>query len=96
MLKKTVIHEIAHAIDIEIRGYSNHDDHWKNVAKQIGHTGERTSKVSNEITEKTYKWLAVCPEHGILGGFIRKPTRGKICRMCHNKVNIIKSEDYVR
>lgn len=53
----TILHEIAHAIDYEIRGTSNHDDEWKQVARAIGCNGERVS--SNKITHK-YKWVANC------------------------------------
>lgn len=87
-VKTTIIHEIAHAIDIEIRGYSNHDEHWKMVAIEIGHSGNRVSVLSEETISKTYKWVAVCPTHGVLGGWARKPSKGKICTRCGNKVKI--------
>jgi predicted SprT family Zn-dependent metalloprotease len=53
----TILHEIAHAIDYDIRGKSNHDGHWVRVAKAIGCSGERcgTYKV-----ESKHKWLGSC------------------------------------
>ena len=39
-LSKTVPHEIAHYIDILIRGRSAHDKQWKRICRAIGGTGE--------------------------------------------------------
>lgn len=41
----TILHEIAHAIDFEIRGRSAHDYHWRRIAKTIGCDGQRCSVV---------------------------------------------------
>ena len=38
-----MLHEIAHAIDCEIRGCSDHSDIWVNIAHQIGCSGEITT-----------------------------------------------------
>mgnify|MGYP001164800833 CR=1 FL=1 len=35
-LVDTVKHELAHIVDALIRGKSNHDDHWKEVAETLG------------------------------------------------------------
>ena len=42
-IKNTILHEIAHALDYEQRGYSNHDRVWKRTARSIGCSGERCS-----------------------------------------------------
>ena len=39
-LRNTILHEIAHALDIEKRGYTNHDKTWKKIAKSIGCDGK--------------------------------------------------------
>jgi predicted SprT family Zn-dependent metalloprotease len=88
----TMLHEIAHAIDYETRGTSAHDDIWREIAIRIGCTGDRLTKVSKDIMNETYKWLAICPEHGILGGYLRKPKGNKICAKCRTRIGIIKNE----
>jgi len=35
-----MLHEIAHAIDIELRGHTDHSDLWVDVAHKIGCSGE--------------------------------------------------------
>jgi len=35
-VKDTILHEIAHALDVKKRGYSNHDWRWKLIAQSIG------------------------------------------------------------
>jgi predicted SprT family Zn-dependent metalloprotease len=32
----TIRHEIAHAIDFEIRRWSDHSEIWKNIGRQVG------------------------------------------------------------
>lgn len=50
----TILHEIAHGIDAAIRGRSNHDWHWKMVARHIGCTAQRCGdfKIKNEAPSK--------------------------------------------
>ena len=59
----TVLHEIAHAIDCDIRGRSNHDWRWRNIALAIGCNGERTGtlKVTNT---KASKYTIKCTNCG--------------------------------
>lgn len=89
-VKNTILHEIAHSLDYEIRGDSDHSYIWKNIAKQIGCSGERCTDLSSESSYKKpeYKYLAVCPIHGVLGGWNRKPKSNKICKKCHSVVKI--------
>ena len=44
----TILHEIAHAIDFEIRGTSKHDWQWRSIALAIGCNGERCSHVEHK------------------------------------------------
>lgn len=37
----TILHEIAHALDVEQRGCSPHDQHWQDIAIKIGCDGKR-------------------------------------------------------
>lgn len=59
----TIRHEIAHAIDCEIRGHSNHDKHWKAVAFDLGAKPQRLSDESM-YKDKTYKYTLTCPHCG--------------------------------
>jgi predicted SprT family Zn-dependent metalloprotease len=66
-LTNTILHEIAHAIDIEKRGYTNHDKNWKKIAKSIVCTAEVSKDPESEsnITRKELcVWIAKCPNCG--------------------------------
>lgn len=96
-VEQTIRHEIGHAIDNEIRGKSNHDYNWKNIARQCGYNGETTQKLSTEAQVISNKWVAICPQHGIIGGWSRKPkmalNRTHSCKRCHQKVEILLAND---
>lgn len=92
-VRQTILHEIAHAIDVEIRGKSGHDIFWKNISRSIGYKGERTTKITNSTKVATYKWVGICEEHGFLGGWTRKPNNNKICRKCKKSILIVPVTD---
>ena len=54
----TILHEIAHGIDFDIRGYSDHSNAWVRVAKAVGCDGERC--YSADIDAKASKYTIVC------------------------------------
>ena len=90
----TILHEIAHAIDFEIRGTTNHDYIWKHVAHQIGYKGGTTTKIDKSITVQIKKWVAICPTHGIIGGFTRKVSVDtKRCRRCNQPITLLPNTD---
>lgn len=74
---ETLTHEIAHAIDIEYRNNSNHDNIWKKIHKSIGGDGERCYSLTKEIKEiqKTnYKYVGICKKCGKqVKGWLKKP-----------------------
>ena len=92
-VEQTIIHELAHAIDFEIRGTSNHDYNWSSIAAQMGYNGNRTTKVRSQVTLQTKKYIAICETHGILGGFTRKVSNNKICNKCKQRVLILPRYD---
>lgn len=49
MIVDTMLHEIAHAMDYCIRGKSNHDGHWRKIAKELGANPRATSKVPLQV-----------------------------------------------
>lgn len=97
-VENTLIHEIAHAIDREIRGTSNHDWHWKLVAREVGHSGERLSKINSEVRQNAYKWLAICPTHDVIGGWVRKPNdiNNFFCKKCKSHIEVVENKQLVK
>ena len=82
----TIRHEMAHAIDVEMRGTSDHSHIWKAIARQVLCNAERCYKGS-EIADKKSKYTMVCdtcngetPRH--------KRTRSvQACGKCCNEHN---------
>jgi predicted SprT family Zn-dependent metalloprotease len=85
----TILHEIAHALDVEIRGYSSHDYKWEKIALSIGCDGKRYVDVS-EVTLPKSKYSLVCPNDDCKRETPRwkKPKNRVACGHCcstHNK-----------
>ena len=81
--KNTMLHEIAHAIDVEIRNKSGHDAHWRNIALAIGCDGERCFDA--EVDPRSGKYTISCPNgHEQVGHkSSRRILNGKIsCGKC--------------
>ena len=91
----TILHEIAHAIDYNERGYSAHDSTWRKIAKNIGCTGERCSSSSGVDKSKFMKWVVKCPSCDYKIYRARKTKRVSACNKCcktHN--NGVYSDEY--
>jgi predicted SprT family Zn-dependent metalloprotease len=83
----TILHEIAHAMDVEERGYSNHDTNWTRIAKSIGCNGERCYK-SSDVIEPKAKYTVKCNNCNKTHQKHRKPKRNSsACGSCCNKHN---------
>lgn len=80
--KDTVLHEIAHALDLEERGYSNHDRHWKRKAIMVGARPKRcgTVKDKSHIMAQA-KYILVCP-NGHENYAHRRPKVRRSCGKC--------------
>lgn len=88
-VKNTILHECAHAIDYTTRGTSDHSSIWKSIAQKIGCNGERCFHLDEETKLTVYKYIAVCPVHGVIGGWSRKPKAGaRSCKTCHSIIEI--------
>jgi len=83
----TILHEIAHAIDYNERGYSAHDSTWRKIAKNIGCTGERCSSSSGVDKSKFMKWVVKCPSCDYTHYRARKTRRVSACNKCCKKHN---------
>jgi len=84
LLKDVILHEIAHALDFERRGTSDHSRKWKKVAREVGANPSRTSEIPREIVAKAADWKRECPKCGWESYYHSKPTAGgKLCPECH-------------
>lgn len=86
-IKNTIVHEIAHAIDNEIRGKSNHDDHWRSIALALGDDGHRCYD-STKVAMPVGKYLYVCPEESCKREVrYHKRKSNTACGVCCKKYN---------
>ena len=90
----TILHEIAHALDVDIRGMSNHDSEWKKIAKSIGCKGERC--YDDTIKVAPAKYTADCSTCGTVHKRHRKTNSETSCGKCCEEYNNGKfSEEYI-
>lgn len=86
----TITHEIAHAIDFEQRGTSDHSFIWAKIHKDLGGDGERCFTESKENKYKIYNYIAECENCGSIGGWIRKPKAVKRrCKKCKGDIQVV-------
>tara|TARA_R110002096_G_scaffold428402_1_gene640035 strand:- start:163 stop:663 length:501 start_codon:yes stop_codon:yes gene_type:complete len=91
----TILHEIAHALDFQIRGFSNHDYIWRKIAKGIGCNGERCYD-RNTVNLPEAKYTLKCNGCEKTTTRHRKPKRGMACGSCCRKHNNGRySSDYI-
>ena len=80
-VEDTIRHEIAHAIDAEGRGRSNHDRTWKTVARACGATPARC--YSGDLPDDpAAPYLGTCPSCGATHDRYRQPVSALRCRSC--------------
>ena len=80
-VEDTIRHEIAHAVDAERRGRSNHDRTWKAVARACGATPERC--FSGDLPDDpAAPYAAVCPSCDASRDLYRQPVRAHLCPTC--------------
>ena len=61
--RQVMLHEIAHAIDVEIRGLSAHDDVWSKICRQIGNDGAHQVSVKFR-DDVQLPFIVYCPTCG--------------------------------
>lgn len=79
-----ILHEVAHAIDVELRGYSNHDKTWRSICRSIGGDGKRQADFYVDLETK---WTLQCTSCLKKWSKTRKPKREKSCHVCCNHYN---------
>lgn len=83
----TLRHEVAHAIDFEIRGTSDHGRVWKLIARQVLCTAERCFRSDRiEVTETT-KYTLICDSCGTKSARHKVTKRKGACVKCCNLHN---------
>ena len=95
--ENTLRHELAHALDFEIRGTSNHDRVWKFIARQVLSSDERCYTNEQISVTATTKYTLICDtckkevkKHKV------NNTRPRACASCCKEHNFGRfSEKYV-
>lgn len=88
-------HELAHAIDFEIRGTSDHGQVWKMIARQVLCTAERCYKSEQISVTATTKYTLICDTCGKQTPSHKVKKRKTACGKCCNELNFGKySEKY--
>ena len=83
----TMLHEIAHAIDVMIQGVSSHDWRWQSIARSIGCDAERTTKVEYDdlLENPISKYTMVCPNGHTTPSHKVKRSESS-CRRCNEAI----------
>jgi predicted SprT family Zn-dependent metalloprotease len=89
-IEDTLRHEIAHVLDYEDRGTSDHTHQWKKWARRCGADPSTTGHLPEEV-KPDYRWWLWCPEcEEKVSGFYRKPKLNKIHKTCRTKLELRK------
>lgn len=80
-VKDTILHEIAHALDYEDRGKSDHSEHWKRWARKVGADDSRCYD-GDKINGVEYKYYDYCPNCGQKSGRHRARSHKKLLASC--------------
>lgn len=83
----TLRHEVAHAIDFEIRGTSDHGRVWKLIARQVLCTGERCVRSEQISVTETTKYTLICDTCGTKSARHKATKRKGACVKCCNAHN---------
>ncbi|MCB0720306.1 MAG: SprT-like domain-containing protein [Bacteroidetes bacterium] len=79
-------HEIAHALDVETRGRTDHGRAWKRWARKCGADPARLYE-GDEVKAIKPKFLGVCPACGTEYPYYRRPKRAVACAGCCKRFN---------
>lgn len=74
-------HEIAHAIDFERRGRSDHGRTWQAICRRVGAEPSRTYE-GGSLDVVPGKYVARCPACGAEQPYYRRPKNPKACARC--------------
>jgi predicted SprT family Zn-dependent metalloprotease len=102
--EEVIRHELAHAVDVEMRGKSNHDRVWKAVAREMLSSGRRTFTRDELADNKKSKYTLSCPDESC---DYTRPSHKKrkanarsypCCTTCYNSgkgyVRLVQTQNY--
>lgn len=81
VMEDVVRHEIAHALDFETRGKSDHGPSWQRIARRVGADPTRLYD-GNDLAGPPSKYVGVCPHCGSEQPFYRRVKRSYACPNC--------------
>ncbi len=81
IMEDVVRHEIAHAIDYEIRGESDHGPVWKAIARRVGADPTRLYE-GPDVRDDASKYVGICPSCEKEHPFYRRVSRRHACPDC--------------
>jgi predicted SprT family Zn-dependent metalloprotease len=64
VVRNTILHEIAHLLDVKQRGYTRHDQQWFDIAASLGCDAKVHFDASDTVIPKParhYNYVAKCP-----------------------------------
>ncbi len=94
--ENTIRHEIAHALEFELRGESDHGRLWKFIARQVLCTAERCFTSEQISVTATTKYTLICDSCGKQQPSHKIKKRKTACGKCCNEFNFGRySEKYV-
>lgn len=80
-------HELAHALDFEIRGISDHSNVWKLIARQVLCTADRCYNDKQVSVKLTTKYTLFCDSCGKVTPSHKKKKRDVSCGSCCKNYN---------
>ena len=83
-MEDVVRHEIAHAVDFERRGQSDHGPRWQALARKMGADPTRLYD-GDDLVAPPSKYVGICPHCGAEQPFYRRVKRAYACPACCRK-----------
>ncbi|SRR5690606_22628645 len=84
LMEDVVRHEIAHAIDFETRGKSDHGPRWQEIARRVGADPTRLYD-GDDVNSPPSKYVGICLHCGAEQPFYRRVSRAYACPACCRK-----------
>ncbi len=84
VIDDVIRHEIAHAIDYERRGRSDHSSAWKAICRKVGADPSRVYE-GVDVARVPGKYFIECPQCGQTDEFYKRPKNVRYCKPCSRK-----------
>lgn len=87
VMKETLLHEIAHAVQFRETGVTNHKKGWRERALIVGCEPVRCAAPAG-LNIPPGKYVGICTSCELVTHFYRKVNREYFCRICYRKTGI--------